>query len=44
METSMAQRDDVHFPSGDDGISAWLYRPSNGVASGPAPLLVVADT
>jgi dienelactone hydrolase len=35
----MAQREDVQFNSGDDRISAWLYRPTG---SGPAPLLVMA--
>ena len=35
----MAQREDVHFVSGRDRISAWLYRPTDG---GPAPLLVMA--
>jgi dienelactone hydrolase len=35
----MAQREDVQFTSGDDRISAWLYRPTG---SGPAPLLVMA--
>jgi quorum-quenching protein AidA len=34
----MAQREDVQFASGDDRISAWLYRPA---CSGPAPLLVM---
>lgn len=36
----MAQREDAQFASGDDRISAWLYRPANGGA--PAPLLVMA--
>jgi dienelactone hydrolase len=36
----VAQREDVQFASGDDRISAWLYRPSNG--GGPAPLVVMA--
>lgn len=36
----MAQREDVQFASGDDRVSAWLYRPSNG--GGRAPLLVMA--
>ncbi|OBB91388.1 alpha/beta hydrolase [Mycobacterium sp. 852002-40037_SCH5390672] len=35
----MTQREDLRFPSGDDLISAWLYRPPGG---GPAPLLVMA--
>lgn len=35
----MTQREDIRFPSGDDLISAWLYRPAG---SGPAPLLVMA--
>jgi len=35
----MAQREDVRFTSGEDRISAWLYRPTG---SGPAPLLVMA--
>ncbi len=35
----MTQREDVQFTSGDDRISAWLYRPTG---SGPAPLLVMA--
>ncbi|MFZ1175926.1 MAG: alpha/beta fold hydrolase [Mycobacterium sp.] len=35
----MAQREDVRFTSGDDLISAWLYRPTD---SGPTPLLVMA--
>ncbi len=35
----MAQREDVQFASGDDRISAWLYRPAS---IGPAPLLVMA--
>jgi uncharacterized protein len=39
METLMAQREDVQFTSGDDRISAWLYRPA---VSGPTPLLVLA--
>jgi pimeloyl-ACP methyl ester carboxylesterase len=42
----MAHREDVQFPSGDDRISAWLYRPlgagADGVAPGDAPLLVMA--
>jgi pimeloyl-ACP methyl ester carboxylesterase len=42
MEIVMAQREDVQFTSGGDRISAWLYRPSNGVAGAPAPLLVMA--
>src|SRR6202034_3107778 len=37
--TLMQQREDVQFASGDDRISAWLYRPTG---SGPAPLLVMA--
>src|ERR1700757_3666929 len=37
--TLMGPREDVHFTSGDDRISAWLYRPEG---SGPAPLLVMA--
>jgi dienelactone hydrolase len=40
MVTLMAQREDVQFTSGDDRISAWLYRPEGD--SGPAPLLVMA--
>jgi dienelactone hydrolase len=39
METPMTQREDVQFRSGDDRISAWLYRPERG---GAAPLLVMA--
>jgi dienelactone hydrolase len=35
----MAQREDVLFTSGDDRLSAWLYRPAGG---GAAPLLVMA--
>ncbi|HKI41280.1 MAG: alpha/beta fold hydrolase [Mycobacterium sp.] len=35
----MTQRDDVHFTSGADRISAWLYRTAG---PGPAPLLVMA--
>ena len=35
----MTPREDIRFPSGDDLISAWLYRPPGG---GPAPLLVMA--
>ena len=35
----MAQREDVRFTSGDDRISAWLYRPAG---RRPAPLLVMA--
>ena len=35
----MTQREDVQFTSGDDRISAWLYRPAG---PGPAPLLVMA--
>jgi dienelactone hydrolase len=35
----MTQREDVHFTSGDDRISAWLYRPAGSAA---APLLVMA--
>ncbi|WP_445162578.1 alpha/beta hydrolase [Mycobacterium sp. Dal123C01] len=35
----MTQREDVQFTSGDDRISAWLYRPA---ASGSSPLLVMA--
>ncbi len=35
----MTQREDVRFRSGDDWISAWLYRPERG---GAAPLLVMA--
>jgi quorum-quenching protein AidA len=38
----MAQREDVHFLSGEDRISAWLYRPLNSLDSGPVPLLVMA--
>ncbi len=38
----MAQREDVQFVSGDDRISAWLYRPPDNAAGGPAPLLVMA--
>jgi uncharacterized protein len=34
----MAQRSDVAFVSGDDRISAWLYRPAG---DGPVPLLVM---
>lgn len=35
----MTQREDLQFTSGDDLISAWLYRPAG---DGPAPLLVMA--
>lgn len=35
----MTAREDIQFPSGDDSISAWLYRPTG---EGPAPLLVMA--
>ncbi|BBY39640.1 alpha/beta hydrolase [Mycobacterium mantenii] len=35
----MTPREDLRFPSGDDLISAWLYRPPG---DGPAPLLVMA--
>jgi pimeloyl-ACP methyl ester carboxylesterase len=35
----MTPREDIRFPSGDDLISAWLYRPAD---DGPAPLLVMA--
>ncbi|OBG99629.1 MULTISPECIES: alpha/beta hydrolase [unclassified Mycobacterium] len=35
----MTQREDVQFASGDEAISAWLYRPASG---DPAPLLVMA--
>lgn len=35
----MTQREDVRFTSGDDRVSAWLYRPADGAA---APLLVMA--
>ncbi|OBB80721.1 alpha/beta hydrolase [Mycobacterium colombiense] len=35
----MTQREDLQFASGDDLISAWLYRPPG---DGPAPLLVMA--
>jgi dienelactone hydrolase len=35
----MTQREDVRFASGEDLISAWLYRPAD---RGPAPLLVMA--
>jgi uncharacterized protein len=35
----MTQREDVQFTSGDDRISAWLYRPAGAPA---APLLVMA--
>ena len=43
----MTQRADVQFPSGDDRISAWLYRPletgtATGTATGDSPLLVMA--
>jgi dienelactone hydrolase len=39
MEAPMAEREDVQFASGDDRISAWVYRPASG---GPAPVLVMA--
>ncbi len=39
MVALMPQREDVWFTSGDDRISAWLYRPAS---SGAAPLLVMA--
>src|SRR5271157_4428005 len=35
----MAQREDVWFTSGEDRVSAWLYRPANGDR---APLVVMA--
>src|SRR5271169_1031350 len=35
----MAQREDVWFTSGDDRVSAWLYRPSG---TEKAPLVVMA--
>ncbi|OBI40090.1 alpha/beta hydrolase [Mycobacterium colombiense] len=35
----MTPREDLQFASGDDLISAWLYRPPG---DGPAPLLVMA--
>ena len=35
----MSAREDVQFASGDDRISAWLYRPTGNE---PAPLLVMA--
>src|SRR5246127_3534300 len=35
----MAQREDVWFSSGDDRVSAWLYRPSS---SDSTPLVVMA--
>ncbi|GAB1813463.1 alpha/beta hydrolase [Mycobacterium sp. MUNTM1] len=35
----MTRREDLRFASGDDLISAWLYRPPG---DGPAPLLVMA--
>lgn len=35
----MTPREDLQFTSGDDLISAWLYRPQG---DGPAPLLVMA--
>lgn len=35
----MTQREDLRFPSGDDLISAWLYRPPGDE---PSPLLVMA--
>ena len=38
----MAQREDVQFKSGDDRISAWLYRPLTSDGGGPTPLLVMA--
>jgi len=39
----MTQREDVQFTSGDDLISAWLYRPANrDDTAGGAPLLVMA--
>ena len=38
----MAQREDVEFTSGDDQVSAWLYRPLNSGTDDPAPLLVMA--
>ena len=37
----MAPREDVQFISGDDWISAWLYRPSRSGDTGLAPLLVL---
>jgi len=42
MESLMAQREDLQFKSGDDRISAWLYRPLKSDAGGPTPLLVMA--
>ncbi len=38
----MTEREDVQFASGDDRISAWLYRPASGAAGSAAPLLVMA--
>lgn len=35
----MTAREDIRFPSGEDSISAWLYRPAG---DGPTPLLVMA--
>jgi len=37
----MASRDDVTFRSGNDSVSAWLYRP-DGTGPNGAPLLVMA--
>jgi uncharacterized protein len=42
METLMAQREDVRFASGDNQVNAWPQPPSNDVAGGAAPLLVMA--
>lgn len=37
----MTERQDVHFTSGSDRVSAWLYRPADDPGR-PAPLLVMA--
>jgi uncharacterized protein len=38
----MAQREDVWFTSGDDRVSAWLYRPLKDAGGDKAPLVVMA--
>jgi uncharacterized protein len=38
----MTQREDVWFTSGDDRVSAWLYRPLKDAGGDKAPLVVMA--
>src|SRR3954463_14427651 len=38
----MGPREDVTFTSGDDRISAWLYRPAASASQDVTPLLVMA--